>query len=550
MKMLKMKEDVSASDQFGTLSVLPQEIFTNEIVTKLNSFMYLPCAMVNKTWNKIFSPISIRRYVKTAVWWFASKHGGPKLLDFFKRILINKKKIDYCETLCGRMAEEGNVEVLRWLNMNTHGGLSEMAICLFAGAGSRINVLEWATPTAEKLIYAAYTASLKGHLSVLKWLEQKGLKLPVDIAVAAARGGQLDILKWMVERGMDIVSPMSLPNTCWMYYINSCKRIFLNDMNLQEPRRDYIVIQACKSGNLEMLKWLLEIGVDIVNTPDQCYHLAKKGDHESLKWLYSIGCSLNSKTLTGSIRSGNVSILSWVIDKLTLSKSFTNIHEFIHDLKKYANAEILVWIEQNQPGILPDIITVETMKLAIEDERVDVIKWLRAKGCEWYKNSMSIAVKCYGYDSAKTLLALGCPWSDAGVTVSQLHMHTFASWMLQSGFTWSIQDADALARSTEIRDMVFAIEYGCPFDRVTLFNDEHLEDWLPQFKGHTNKNYFLESYSQCDNLAETGMLGELKSAIERGGVWDRETCRKATCPKVVKYLHEIGCKCDRPDVNK
>jgi hypothetical protein len=74
-------------------------------------------------------------------------------------------------SLCAKAAEQGNLEVLKWLRENASDCDEEA--CAFAAG--------------------------RGHLEVLKWLRSNGCKWDWHVCSFASETGQLKVLKWALE---------------------------------------------------------------------------------------------------------------------------------------------------------------------------------------------------------------------------------------------------------------------------------------------------------------------------------------------------------------
>jgi hypothetical protein len=81
----------------------------------------------------------------------------------------------------------------------------------------------------------------------------------------AAMGGSIAVLGWLKQLGLDINAKLD--------------------------------ITAASSGHLHVLQYLHEEGYNIpVASYNVCYYAAVQGNLEMLKWLYDIGCTLNYDT--------------------------------------------------------------------------------------------------------------------------------------------------------------------------------------------------------------------------------------------------------------
>jgi len=91
----------------------------------------------------------------------------------------------------------------------------------------------------------------------------------------------------------------------------------LETLQLLKPKKGFeldreLFAWACRSGNLEVLKWLRSEGCPWGGRA--CEGAARGGHLEVLKWLRSEGCPWNAATCSGAASNGHLDVLKWVID--------------------------------------------------------------------------------------------------------------------------------------------------------------------------------------------------------------------------------------------
>ncbi|KAG5184956.1 hypothetical protein JKP88DRAFT_129752, partial [Tribonema minus] len=126
-----------------------------------------------------------------------------------------------------------------------------------------------------------------GHLDVLQWLKEEDLLTEKDLIVAcrdAAEGGYLDVLKFLNEEGF-----------VW---------------------EEDIAWHAARSGNLELLKWVLAQGRELHKgctwLSSFTQYAVMSGHLAMMQWVVEEGCDLHEDAGLWSLKSGRVDVAQWV----------------------------------------------------------------------------------------------------------------------------------------------------------------------------------------------------------------------------------------------
>jgi hypothetical protein len=135
--------------------------------------------------------------------------------------------------------------------------------------------LEAGVPLSPDMICGAADS---GSLAKLLWLHtEHNCQLFDDVTDHAARGGNVDMLKWLKEKGLDFTE-----NT-FKYGAMGGSVPVLQYLHDQKCPWDHEVSgEAARHGQLTALKWLLEH-----DAPEGCLHEAAEagGDEETLEWV-------------------------------------------------------------------------------------------------------------------------------------------------------------------------------------------------------------------------------------------------------------------------
>ena len=112
----------------------------------------------------------------------------------------NKYKYQFATDAIDYAAEEGHLEVVKWLHYNRSEGFTVNAMDQAAGRGY-LEVVKWLHYNRSEgcTYFAMDQAAYKGHLEVIKWLHDNRSEGCSDIAINyAALRGHLEVVKWLL----------------------------------------------------------------------------------------------------------------------------------------------------------------------------------------------------------------------------------------------------------------------------------------------------------------------------------------------------------------
>ena len=139
-------------------------------------------------------------------------------------------------------------------------------------------------------------AALRGNLSALSWLKEKGaFKLTLSVANSAAKGGHLEVLKWLREKGC----PWDA-TTCASAAKGGHLEVLRWAREQGCPLNQSVCASAAENGHLEVLKWLQEIQCPWDEMT--CYRAASGGFKEVVHWLREQGCPRDDRTCYGAAK--------------------------------------------------------------------------------------------------------------------------------------------------------------------------------------------------------------------------------------------------------
>ena len=195
-------------------------------------------------------------------------------------------------------AERGDLEILDWLKQNTSIEAKDYdKLCEHAASGGHLEVLKWLRENEFPLSHIIWLgAAEKGQVGVLKWANENNIPrndVWKKVIFKAAASGILEALKWMKEAD----------EASFQLSLNGRGSILYHAM--------------ITGGNVEMMKWLKEIGSCRIGgqgvTELACYMVAKEGNLEMLKWMREIGYKWNSMTTSHAAEEGHLELLEWAL---------------------------------------------------------------------------------------------------------------------------------------------------------------------------------------------------------------------------------------------
>jgi len=181
----------------------------------------------------------------------------------------------YYNQIARKAAANGHVDTIEYMyhnHMFEAAGYSAYGAAMQAAANGQLEVLKFLYDNGIEIVLnqniVMMTTAEKGHLNTLQYLhEQQNFDLFVadnNIMRSAICGGQLDVIKYLQEQGVDF---------------SGCK---------------YAVAEAAARGHLDTIKYLYQNGVDITANNNAALQMAIARDHlDIVKYLHQNGADLS-----------------------------------------------------------------------------------------------------------------------------------------------------------------------------------------------------------------------------------------------------------------
>ena len=178
---------------------------------------------------------------------------------------------------------KGNLSLIKWLNDNNLPWKSKLIFRNAANNGY-LNVIRFAhVNKCNWDLTSSYRAAIGGHIHVLKWIKENGYEWSRNTCSAAAIKGYLHILIWLKENGC--------------------------------PWGSFTFSKAASYGNLNILKWLCRQNPPCPWDPDTCLEAVRADNLDVLKWLKTQDYTFNRYICEEAGKTSNLKILKWLFEQ-------------------------------------------------------------------------------------------------------------------------------------------------------------------------------------------------------------------------------------------
>ena len=184
---------------------------------------------------------------------------------------------------------------------------------------------------------------------------------------------------------------------------------------------------------------------------------------------------------------------------------------------------------------------------AAQDGRLEVLKWARARGCEWNAKTCECAARCGHLEVLQWARENGCEWDKwTCALAAKGGLLEVLRWARENGCEWNALTCALAAQGGHLRVLRWARENGCEWDAETCAlaaGGGHMEmlRWA-------RENGCEWDARTCAYAAEGGHLEVLQWARENGCEWNALTCAyaaKGGLLEVLRWARENGCEWDK-----
>ncbi|MBQ2621753.1 MAG: ankyrin repeat domain-containing protein [Thermoguttaceae bacterium] len=286
---------------------------------------------------------------------FAAIKGKLALVEYLAQqgADVNVKDPDK-KTALHFAAEVGALDLVKWLvekglDVNAKDNdIGKKAVLLYAVESDSLELVQWLVQHGADVKVTDYYgqtalqyAVKKSSLEMIQWLVKQGLDVNVTdshgstLLHYASQRASLEIVQWFLEQGLDINAKDSLGHTPIFYTARSNFPEQVEwmvergaDVNAKDKIGLSVFYYICENFHLTLKEkqnlflWLDEHGADLKkNGADALFQAALLGNLELVKWLVEQGVDVNSvfpdhKTaLHFAARGGNLDLALWLIEQ-------------------------------------------------------------------------------------------------------------------------------------------------------------------------------------------------------------------------------------------
>jgi hypothetical protein len=283
---------------------------------------------------------------------------------------------------CSRAAECGQMEILQWLR-STNCPWS-LTTCAGAASGGHLEILQWARTNGCHWDEMTCAGSARwGHLHILQWARENGCEWDDHTCSYAARAGHLHVLKWAWENGC--------------------------------PMTESTSSRAAEGGHLELLKWAVDKGCPVIHH-DLVFNAVVQGHLDIVIWAHE-HTGMSPNLVLWAAESGHLHIIKWA-----LTNGYEWEQEFAESATTFGHLEILKWALDE--GLL--VLTPELCSSAACRGHLEIIQWLRSNGCPWDARTCFSAVVDHGHSGVRDnhinvlrwAHEQGCPWDEETIRLA------------------------------------------------------------------------------------------------------------------------------------
>lgn len=132
---------------------------------------------------------------------------------------------------------------------------------------------------------------------------------------------------------------------------------------------------ACRSGNLELVKWLTDgLGLEYLFAIDEA---ALFGHLETVKWLHENRPSYGTEEAIDSAANEDHENETHVIEWLLENRNDGFTEEALFAAARNDNLDLLKLLFEKNPSVLTGDVAYEILKITDESGNLEIIKWLQ-----------------------------------------------------------------------------------------------------------------------------------------------------------------------------
>ena len=187
--------------------------------------------------------------------------------------------------------------------------------------------------------------------------------------------------------------------------------------------------------------------------------------------------------------------------------------------------------------------------VAVRYGSVEILQLVTAKGCTCdNKDTCASAAENGHLDVLRWLRTKGCPWDECTCIAAAAYGHLdVLQWARENGCLWHDETCSYAAQGGYLEVLQWARENGCPWDEESICEHAALGGKLDVLQWLRTTNGCPWDEWTCSNAALGGYLEVLQWSREKGCPWDESTCSSAAefgHLEVLQWARENGCPWD------
>jgi len=313
-------------------------------------------------------------------------------------------------------------------------------------------------------------SAFKGYLNLIKYLHGKGQTWDIYTYINAIIGGNLEILKYLSQYGLLVI------DTDDKYYSIEISRYITKD-GLLVIKNEYDVLENYYENyyyndeNYSKPR-CLDYEDEDLNGEDFCFYAAAYGHIEILKFLHENKSYISGWVFGGAAKYGNLECLIYLTE---IGYKIDTYFDFGFDYaSRYGKLECLRYLhEKGYPW------SSETCKSAAAYNNLKCLKYAIENGCPYDEQAFECAIRNENLECLKYLHSVKCkfPSNIYEIAARSRKLKSF-KFLYQNGYPWSkktcfwaIAGSSYNRKGDEVEDGIYlkilkyAIENGCPYDK-------------------------------------------------------------------------------------
>ncbi|ELR11103.1 uncharacterized protein ACA1_351310 [Acanthamoeba castellanii str. Neff] len=363
---------------------------------------------------------------------------------------------DLCREFCARLAAEGRLAVLEWARTNgcpwdyrtcasaaRRGDLAllqrlradgcpwDKSTTSAAAAAGQLDVLKWAlangcllaepmicneTAAAGQLAWTCAKAAQGGHLELLQWARANGCPWDQMTCALAAEGGHMEVLQWARDNGGRGPAAVRETNGRQRWRPAAATlRSYSGSTPMAARGTPKPVHRRPRGGHLDILQWARANGC--LWDEKTCARPAG-----GAPWASANGCPWGRQTWANMIKRGDADMVRWARD---------------HSGQPWDAQASCAAAARGDLGLLEAYAEngpwdEEICLAATRGGHLEVVQWLRAKGCPWSPHTCTHAALKGHLEVVKWARANGCPWRADTIRLTRRRQRVLA-WAAENG---------------------------------------------------------------------------------------------------------------------